>query len=141
MKVFNVSVDNSNRLNQTTYPARNYCIITQQSPTNGPHAAVPTADDAGEDDASHPNPNEGKPDTVNSDGGGKDAEPVIRGKKVRGTAVDPDLDMRQVKEGQGIALGSDSTGSLSISLQIEVDHKNMEGHTKSYAFSIPTLQK
>ena len=61
----------------------------------------------------------------------------VRAKKVRGTAVDEALTQRSYVS--NISHGEGVPGSLSISLQVEVDGKSDSGETKTYAFSIPAL--
>lgn len=132
MKIWNVSAhDNSNRLNQTTYPSRNYCIIRMVDDKNGdptPYAAA-VAHSGIQPSSSSQKSNEKQ---------GQDQTKIIRAKKVRGTAIDEELKMRD--DGPEISHGPAEAGALSICFQIELGPNELEGKTKAYGFSIPTLQ-
>ncbi|KAG9090405.1 hypothetical protein FRC06_001106 [Ceratobasidium sp. 370] len=156
MDIFEEGVDGSRRLvNKTTYPARNYCIITRADPSAGPD--VTTAEEIGDNPAQQAS-NEGekpkvsllgkvmrKDNAVRTANKGQPQGGTERGEISGGTGT-------IAKEVKGAQVGHDASAlapatgtkahdALNISLRLEVDKKSPEGKTKAYGFSIPRLER
>ncbi|KAG9120002.1 hypothetical protein FRC07_004685, partial [Ceratobasidium sp. 392] len=156
MSIFEEGVDGSRRLvNKTTYPARNYCVITRADPSAGPDAT--TAEEIGDNPAEQ---------TANEDAKSKAS---LMGKIMHKDHAVRTADKGQpqsgaekgeisggtgtiAKEVKGAQVGHDASAlapatgtkapdALNISLRLEVDKKSPEGKTKAYGFSIPRLER
>ncbi|KAM0754206.1 hypothetical protein T439DRAFT_323083 [Meredithblackwellia eburnea MCA 4105] len=129
MKIWNVSAhDNSSRINECTYPSRNFAVIRLTKEGDHPlNTAIKVKESEG-------STAKGGDKVLGGEATGNDS---VRAKKVRGTAVDHDLTLRN--DGDEISHGYGGKDALSISIQIEIDSKDKEGKTKGYGFSIPPL--
>ncbi|KAG8710246.1 hypothetical protein FRC08_017423 [Ceratobasidium sp. 394] len=156
MDIFEEGVDGSKRLvNKTTYPARNYCIITRADPSTEPD--LPSAEEIGDNPAQQSS-NEGekpkislfgramrKGDATRTANKGQPQPATEKGEISGGTGT-------IAKEVKGAQVGHDASAlapatgtkahdALNISLRLEVDKKSPEGKTKAYGFSIPRLER
>ena len=110
--------------NHVTMPARNYAIITENSPNNNPPppAANGTA-----------SPRDPPSDASASDPAtGKDGHyPLHAGERHAGTRH-----RAAVRDTHGAA----ADGSLDVCIRVEVDQHDRAGHTQAYGITIPALE-
>lgn len=153
--------------NQVTMPSRNFAIITENSPhnipfsgTNGTMGGNYATGDRRPATANGPNEINGTNRTTyasSGDGGTQSARPESSGGySASGTSTKSRLGSSKHHNGHhplhageegagtkhraaGEGHGQLSDGSLDVSIRVEVDQHNREGHTEAYGLSIPPL--
>lgn len=125
----------ANRVNRTTLPARNYCIITEHAGLVGVLASVKARGNA--------NANGSVPEGEKDGNKNKEGEGEGEGK----AEGEGDLDIAHKQTG-GIdhpsasapQSGTKRKYALDICIRAEIDPKSPEGKTLAYGFSIPFLE-
>ena len=104
-----------NKINRTTLPSRNYCIITEHAGISGPSESSKST-------------TEERP--LNDDNNQDDTDMIVAHSQTGG-----------IKDHSAAAPFNGTTRrfALDVSIRAEIDPKSSEGKTQAYGFCIPTL--
>ena len=103
-----------NKINRTTLPSRNYCIITEHAGLSGPSASSKSTTEER---------------SLNDDNNQDDTDMIVAHNQTGG-----------IKDSSAAAPFNGTTRrfALDVSIRAEIDPKSSEGKTQAYGFCIPT---